>query len=81
MNYYILPNLLLIIFSFVMFFRAAGLKKSRDKYKEIMVTAINQSLYYKRLADKFIRLNNQSLDQLDKLIDKRKFNGTKHAKR
>jgi hypothetical protein len=64
-----------------MFFRAAGLKKSRDKYKEIMVTAINQSLYYKRLADKFIRLNNQSLDQLDKLIDKRKFNGTKHAKR
>ena len=37
--------------------------------------------YYKMLADKFIRLNNQSLDQLDKIIDKRKFNGTKHAKR
>lgn len=81
MNYDILFNIITVIFWLAIIFQAIYWKRRSDKYKEIMVTAINQSLYYKRLADKFIRLNNQSLDQLDKIIDKRKFNGTKHNKR
>ena len=37
--------------------------------------------YLRTLLNKYQRLNNTLLDEMDQLIDKRKFNGTKHQQR
>ena len=37
--------------------------------------------YLRTLLSKYQRLNNTLLDEMDQLIDKRKFNGTKHNQR
>lgn len=37
--------------------------------------------YLKMMNAKFIKLNNNLLDQMDEMVDKRKFNGTKHKQR
>lgn len=37
--------------------------------------------YLKSMNAKFIKLNNNLLDQMDEMVDRRKFNGTKHKQR
>ena len=94
-QFLIVSNLVFITAGTLLFIRT-GYWKNKAEVSSLLQKRLLESLtmcrkerdratvkcqYYKDLADKFIRLNNKLCDATDELIDKRKFNGTKHKQR